>query len=65
MKVPSTRVYPDVSDILARKEEGRRELAARSFGEKIDILEAMRARVEPIRKAREERRKKRPPPAGT
>jgi hypothetical protein len=45
-------VYPDISDILARKAEGRRELAARSFGEKLEILEAMRARVEPIRRAK-------------
>jgi hypothetical protein len=48
-------VYPDISDILARKAEGRRELAARSFSEKLEILEAMRARVEPIRRARVER----------
>jgi len=45
-------VYPDISDILARKAEARRELAARSFGEKLDMLEAMRARVEPIRRAK-------------
>ncbi|MGH6660963.1 MAG: hypothetical protein ACREB6_05460 [Rhodospirillales bacterium] len=61
MKPRSTRRYPDVSDIFARKAEGRREAAARSFGEKIEMLEAMRARVEPIRKAREARRKDRSP----
>lgn len=55
----STRRTPDISDILARKAEGRRELASRSFGEKIEILEAMRARVEPIRKAREARQRSR------
>lgn len=59
MKPRSTRRYPDVSDLLARKAEGRRETAARSFAEKIEMLEAMRARVEPIRKAREARRKNR------
>ena len=53
----SNRTYPDVSDILARKAEGRREIASRSFGEKIEMLEAMRARLTPIRKAREARRK--------
>ena len=53
MRMP---VYPDISDILARKAEGRRELAARSFGEKLEILEAMRARVEPIRRARAARK---------
>lgn len=49
-------VYPDISDILARKAEGRRELAAMSFSEKLKILEAMRARVEPIRRARAARK---------
>ena len=53
----SNRTYPDVSDILARKAEGRREIASRSFGEKIEMLEAMRARLTPIHKAREARRK--------
>jgi hypothetical protein len=53
----SIRLYPDISDILRRKAEGRRDLASRSFGEKIEILEALRARAEPIRKAREARRK--------
>ena len=50
--------YPDVSDILARKERGRQKLAALSFGEKVRILEAMRERDEIIRRARETRRKK-------
>jgi hypothetical protein len=49
--------YPDISDILQRKAEGRKERAKLSFGQKIDILQAMRARVEPIRRAREARRK--------
>jgi hypothetical protein len=56
MKSPSNRRYPDISDILARKAEGRRNLAARSFGEKIEMLEAMSARVAPIRKARDARK---------
>ena len=43
--------YPDISDILARKADGRRELSARSFGEKIRILETMRAAAEPFRAA--------------
>jgi hypothetical protein len=50
------RSYPDISDILARKAEGRRILAALSFGEKLEVLEQMRARVAPIRKARDARR---------
>jgi hypothetical protein len=56
MKSPSNRRYPEISDVLARKAEGRRNLAARSFGEKIEMLEAMRARVAPIRKARDARK---------
>ena len=58
MKPPRPEAYPDISDILARKAEGRRNLARRTLGEKIDALEALRARVEPIRKAREARRAK-------
>jgi len=53
----STRLYPDISGLLRRKAEGRRDLASKSFGEKIEILEALRERVEPIRKAREARQK--------
>jgi hypothetical protein len=48
-------VYPDISDILARKAEGRREAAKRSFGEKIAWVEQMRERLAPLKRAREER----------
>jgi|EndMetStandDraft_5_1072996.scaffolds.fasta_scaffold249112_2 hypothetical protein len=34
MKQGKTTIYPEISDILARKAEGRREIAARTFGEK-------------------------------
>jgi hypothetical protein len=47
--------YPDVSDILARKAEGRRDAAKRSFGEKIAWVEQMRERLAPLKHAREER----------
>ena len=47
--------YPDISDILARKAEGRKELAALSFTAKIERLEQLNARLEPIRKARDAR----------
>jgi hypothetical protein len=53
--------YPDISDILAKKASGRRQLAALSFAEKLDALDALRERVEPIvqaRKIREEQRAK-------
>ena len=49
--------YPDISDILARKAAGRRRLAALSFGEKLDLLDEMRERVQPMRAARESRRR--------
>jgi hypothetical protein len=48
--------FPDISDILARKAEGRRELARRSHGEKIAWVEAMRERLAPLKGAREARR---------
>jgi len=49
------RKYPDISDILARKAEGRRDAAKRSFGEKIAWVEQMRERLAPLKRAREER----------
>jgi hypothetical protein len=45
--------FPDVSAILARKAEWRRERAGLSFGEKLDILDAMRERYAPFVKLRE------------
>jgi hypothetical protein len=53
-----TRRYPNIVAILARKARGRRQLAALSFGEKLDILDALRERVEPIRRARELRKRR-------
>jgi hypothetical protein len=52
----SKDTFPDISDILARKAEGRREIARRSFGEKIAMMEALRERLEPFQRAREARR---------
>ena len=46
-------VFPDISDILRRKAEGRKEIAARSFGEKIAMVEVMRERLEPLKRLRE------------
>jgi len=45
-------VYPDISDILVQKVSGRQQRAALSFSVKLDILDAMRARVEPLVHAR-------------
>jgi hypothetical protein len=53
--------YPDISDILAQKALWRRQRAALSFREKLDALDALRERVQPIvqaRKLREEQRTK-------
>jgi len=42
--------------VLARKTEGRREIARRSFGEKIAMMEALRERLVPLKQERERRR---------
>jgi hypothetical protein len=59
MKDRPEDIFPDISDILARKAEGRREIARRSFGEKIAMMEALRERLEPLKRAREARRERR------
>lgn len=58
MSDPKAPSYPDISDILARKAEGRRDTARRSFGEKITMIEALRERLTPLKRAREERQQK-------
>ena len=50
--------YPNVSDIHARKAEGRLQSAAMTFGQKLAILDAMRERVAPIVQSREARRRR-------
>jgi len=50
--------YPDISDILAWKASGRRQRAALSFAEKLDILDALKERVEPLVQARRIRRER-------
>jgi hypothetical protein len=49
--------YPNISDILARKAAGRRQRAALSFAEKLDILDSLKERVQPIIQAREFRKR--------
>jgi hypothetical protein len=49
--------YPDNSAIHAQKDAGRRERGAISFAEKLDALDALKARVEPIVRAREARKR--------
>ena len=55
MKQPET-IYPDISDILQAKAERRRDMARRSFGEKIAAMEALPDRLAPFRRLREQRR---------
>jgi hypothetical protein len=47
--------YPDITDILARKAEGRRERASLTFAEKLDAVDALKARLEPVDRARKAR----------
>jgi hypothetical protein len=56
MKLPET-IYPDISDILKAKAkaERRRDIARRSFGEKIAVMEALRERVAAFKRLREQR----------
>ena len=51
-----TRKYPDISDILARKEAARREKFAWPFQRKVEAVERLRERVQTIRAARERHR---------
>ena len=48
--------YPDISDILDAKQRSRGETAKLSFGEKIELVEKLRADLAPFKRAREERR---------
>ena len=55
-KAMSQTIYRDVSGILARKKEERREISRRSFCEKIAMVEVMRERLAPLKRIRDERR---------
>ena len=54
MNSPET-VYPDISDVVRAKAERRRDIARRSFGDKIVMMELLRERVAPFKRAREKR----------
>ncbi len=49
--------YPDISDILARKAQGKREASKRTFAEKIAMVEALYERLAPLKAAREARKR--------
>jgi len=55
--------YPDISDILGRKASGRRQRAALSFAEKLDILDSLKERIEPLVQARKIRTERQVQPA--
>lgn len=44
--------FPDITDLLARKAEGRASIRRLSFGEKIELMEALYDRLAPWREAR-------------
>ena len=46
----------ELAIVLARKAQGRRDIARRSFGEKIAMMEALRERLAPFKRERERRR---------
>lgn len=48
--------YPDISDFLALKANGREAASKKSFAEKLAIVEALNARLAPLRAARERRK---------
>jgi len=58
MPKDSANHYADVSDILVRKARGRKDISRRSFAEKIEMLEAMRLRLDHINLHRLNRRKR-------
>ena len=50
------KIYPDISDILDLKQQGRQRIAKRPFGMKIAMVEAMRERLAPLKRLRELRK---------
>jgi hypothetical protein len=51
----SQRNFPDLSDIFARKAEGRRERAGLSFAEKLAVLDRLRETAEQMKQVRASR----------
>jgi hypothetical protein len=57
--VEQRRNYPDNSAIFAQKAKWRKERAKLSFAEKLDAVDELRERVEPIVRAREAKKAER------
>lgn len=53
------RYYPDITPVLQAKARRRAVVAKLSFGEKIEMMEALRERVAPLKRAREARESRR------
>ncbi|HTW68836.1 MAG TPA: hypothetical protein VME47_03015 [Acetobacteraceae bacterium] len=51
-----TQKYPDISDLIARKQKGRAEIKRLSFGEKIELIERMKEGLAPFKALREARK---------
>jgi hypothetical protein len=51
--------YPDISDLIARKEVGRLNIKRLSFGQKIELMEELRHRLAPFRALRQARQQAR------
>lgn len=49
--------YPDISDLIARKAQGRLNAKRLSFGEKIELVERLRKRLAPLKALREARQR--------
>ena len=47
--------YPDISDLIARKEAGRANIKRLSFGQKIELMEELRHRLAPLKALRQAR----------
>jgi hypothetical protein len=45
----------DINDILRRKAQGRKRLSRLSFGEKVQVVEAMRVQADAFRRLRQSR----------
>jgi hypothetical protein len=50
------KTYPDIADLIARKAVGRVEIRRLTFGQKIELMEALRERLAPFKALREQRR---------
>jgi len=49
----ATKPFPDLSDLFAKREAGRKQRARMSFAAKLKVLDELKAGAEPFRAARE------------